>query len=460
MRFLKTLRLSKTILILSLILCSAFSLATLASAQSSDLPDGLYAKMKTDKGDIVLRLFFKRAPITVSNFVGLAEGSKAWKDPIDGSSKKSHFYDGLIFHRVIANFMIQGGDPLGTGTGGPGFNFADEFHPELKHNKPGILSMANAGPGTNGSQFFITHRETPWLDGKHSVFGEVAEGMSVVNAIAKGDHIQKVEIVRVGTEAEAFDPSVVAAAQEEAARKLTLENKKKIPSSSGFGEIDPLRVPKAGQKPTDIAGFEMILINYKGARTTKANVYYDKEGARKVATQLVDIARRKGSNFMELVNQFTDLPQQHEIPMMRRRPQLPPFFQQGFLLKEGQISDALEMPMGFLILKRKHLELLTASHILISYDGAKGSTQKRSKAEAQQLALDLLKRIKAGEKFAVLAYKNSDDKSTAQKAGSLGTFARGMMVPAFENTAFTLKPGEVSDPVETQFGFHIILRMK
>jgi len=124
------------------------------------LQEGLYAQMKTSKGEIVLRLYFKRAPLTVSNFVGLAEGSKDWKDPVTGKAKKTRFFDGLNFHRVIKDFMIQGGDPLSNGTGGPGYTFADEFHPELKHNKPGILSMANSGAHTNGSQFFITHVPT------------------------------------------------------------------------------------------------------------------------------------------------------------------------------------------------------------------------------------------------------------------------------------------------------------
>jgi peptidyl-prolyl cis-trans isomerase B (cyclophilin B) len=136
--------------------------------------------LKTSKGDIAGTLFASKVPMTAANFLNLA---------------KKGFYDGLTFHRVIPNFMIQGGDPEGRGTGGPGYRFADEFNPSLRHSKPGIFSMANAGPGTNGSQFFITHVETPWLDGKHSVFGEVTSGQDVVNRIAKGDKIEKIEIL-------------------------------------------------------------------------------------------------------------------------------------------------------------------------------------------------------------------------------------------------------------------------
>jgi peptidyl-prolyl cis-trans isomerase A (cyclophilin A) len=143
----------------------------------------LLAHFTTSEGNFTIQLFDQEAPRTVENFAGLAEGSKEWTDPRTGKKGAGGYYNGTVFHRVIDGFMIQGGDPLGQGTGGPGYKFADEFHPKLKHTKAGILSMANAGPNTNGGQFFITLAATPWLDNKHSVFGEVVSGMDVVKKI-------------------------------------------------------------------------------------------------------------------------------------------------------------------------------------------------------------------------------------------------------------------------------------
>lgn len=209
------------------------------------LKDGLYAILHTEKGDIILNLEYKKAPMTVMNFVGLAEGVLNIEDPDEP------FYDGLIFHRVIPNFMIQGGCPKGTGTGGPGYRFPDEFDPSLKHDGPGVLSMANAGPGTNGSQFFITHVATPWLDGKHSVFGRVVEGQDVVNSVTAGDKINSVEIVRVGSEAENYKVTREAFAElveacEKKQMESELEERRRL-----HRELDN-RYPGAVKKPSGL----------------------------------------------------------------------------------------------------------------------------------------------------------------------------------------------------------------
>jgi len=183
------------------------------TSKRADLGDGLFADIKTSKGDIIVRLEQDKTPITVANFISLAEGTNTF---VSKEYKGKKYYDGLIFHRVMKDFMIQGGDPLGQGTGNPGYKFMDEFNDSLVHDKKGILSMANSGPTTNGSQFFITHKETPWLNNKHTVFGEVVEGMDVVDSIANvavgaGNKplepvtMNTVEIIRNGKEARKFD---------------------------------------------------------------------------------------------------------------------------------------------------------------------------------------------------------------------------------------------------------------
>ena len=186
--------------------------------------DGLYAVIDTEKGKIVVSLEFKKVPMTVANFVGLVEGELNFDSPGE------NFYEGLMFHRVIDNFMIQGGCPKGDGTGGPGYSFPDEFDPSLRHDGPGVMSMANAGPGTNGSQFFITHVKTPWLNDKHSVFGKVVEGQEVVNSIAQGDKINDITIERIGEEAQNFKVTKEIFAQlvQDASKKAMERRKQEI----------------------------------------------------------------------------------------------------------------------------------------------------------------------------------------------------------------------------------------
>jgi len=231
------------------------AVALMATINTNNLnKEGMYAKIKTNKGDIMLELEFEKTPLTVANFVGLAEGK------IKNNKKEvgEPYYDGLKFHRVIADFMIQGGCPDGNGMGGPGYQFPDEIHPDLKHSGPGILSMANAGPGTNGSQFFITHKETPWLDGKHTVFGKVTEGQDVVDAIAQDDKIIEIDIIRKGEKAKKFDSKAIFDKELEKLEKQAAEKAKKAKEA-----IDAL---KKGAKVTSSGLAYKIIKKGTGAK--------------------------------------------------------------------------------------------------------------------------------------------------------------------------------------------------
>lgn len=245
------------------------------------LSDGMYAEINTNKGDILLHLEYEKTPVTVANFVSLAEGTNT---NVSDSLKGKPFYNGLLFHRVIANFMIQGGDPLGTGSGGPGYKFDDEFPKDeegkliLKHDSAGILSMANAGKGTNGSQFFITHKATPWLNGKHTVFGNVVEGQDIVDSIAKNDTIKLVEIIKIGKEAKKFKAGSLFAdymqkkeeeriAREKRLAKVVSDTKalfdtnKAKAKTTKSGLMYLITETKNGQKPASGA---KVKVNYAG----------------------------------------------------------------------------------------------------------------------------------------------------------------------------------------------------
>lgn len=232
-------------------------------------PDGMYAVFHTNKGNIITSLEFQKTPMTVANFVGLAEGKIANQAKAEGQP----FYDGLKFHRVIPNFMIQGGDPYGNGTGGPGYKFEDEIDTTLRHTGPGILSMANAGPGTNGSQFFITHVATPWLDGKHTVFGHVVEGQDVVNAIAQNDTLQNLVIVRKGAEALAFNAATVfveaqqaviakRAAEEARLAEEAAKIKASFPNITSTGLCYQVIEEGSGAQPVDTSN---VKVHYTGS---------------------------------------------------------------------------------------------------------------------------------------------------------------------------------------------------
>ncbi|MEM5564554.1 peptidylprolyl isomerase [Psychroserpens sp. AS72] len=231
------------------------------------MQDGLYAKFNTTKGEILIALEFQKTPGTVGNFVALAEGNLENKVKPQGTP----YYDGLKFHRVIPDFMIQGGCPQGTGTGDPGYKFDDEFHHDLRHDGPGVLSMANSGPGSNGSQFFITHIETPWLDNKHTVFGNVVEGQDVVDAITQDDAINTIEIVRVGADAEKFN-AVEAFRTFEGSREKRVAAEREAARAeldklaSGFDETESgLRyqiIQKGAGKSAEKGN--MVSVHYKG----------------------------------------------------------------------------------------------------------------------------------------------------------------------------------------------------
>ncbi|SEH55035.1 Peptidyl-prolyl cis-trans isomerase (rotamase)-cyclophilin family [Paenimyroides aquimaris] len=241
------------------------------------MENGIYAKFTTPKGEILVKLTYDKTPGTVGNFVALAEG--ALENTARPQGKP--YYDGLKFHRVINDFMIQGGDPTGTGSGGPGYKFDDEFHPELKHDTPGVLSMANAGPGTNGSQFFITHIATPWLDNNHTVFGKVVEGQDVVDAVEPGDAMDKVEIIRVGDEAQKWNAVEAFRTFEGAREKRIAEEKAKIDAeldkiAAGFQKTDSgLRyqyIQKGSGKQA--AKGSKVAVHYKG-QLTNGQVFDD-----------------------------------------------------------------------------------------------------------------------------------------------------------------------------------------
>lgn len=246
------------------------------------LPDGIYAKFETTKGNIIVKLEYQKTPMTVANFVGLAEG----KFTVLGQEIKTPFYDGLKFHRVISNFMIQGGDPQGNGMGGPGYKFYDEIHPDLKHSGPGILSMANSGPATNGSQFFITHNATPHLDGKHTVFGQVVEGQDVVNKIAQDDVMTKVTILRIGKDAQKWNATenfaavynklkaaddekaakfakIAAMSKEEYKVYMLKEALKKYPNAKQSATGLVYQIENEGTGPKPVAG-TALSVHYKG----------------------------------------------------------------------------------------------------------------------------------------------------------------------------------------------------
>lgn len=291
---------------------------------AQQLADGIYVKFTTSKGEILCQLEYQKVPMTVANFVGLAEGKLKVNDKVIDKP----FFDGLLFHRVIADFMIQGGDPLGNGSGDPGYKFYDEIDPSLKHTGPGILSMANSGPNTNGSQFFITHKETPWLDGKHTVFGHVISGQEVVNAIAQNDVMQKVEIIRQGKAARnwsaqaAFDEVYLAKKADEAAQ-----------------EAEMAKVAAMSQEEYKAFMLQEVLKKYPNATQSETGLVYvilDKgvgpkvEQGKKVSLHYTGTFRRDGKKFDS--SKDRNMPLEFEYKVQR----MIPGFEEGITyIQEG-----------------------------------------------------------------------------------------------------------------------------
>lgn len=304
----------------------AFGTAVFAQKEAKvELEDGIYAEFNTSKGQILVKLESEKTPMTVANFVGLAEGNFAFQDSIKFAKP---YYDGLKFHRVIASFMIQGGDPDGTGMGGPGYKFFDETRPDLKHDKPGILSMANSGVATNGSQFFITHKETPWLDGKHTVFGHVIKGQEVVDAIAQDDLMNTVKIIRVGKVAKKFNATTTFNTEY---NRINEEYKKEA------AEVE--RVAKMSQEEYRAYMYQEVLKKYPTAKQSASGLVYiiEQEGQGEAIVKGAPVSlhyagtfRRDGDKFDSSYDRGQPMDFQFQVNRMI------PGFEEGIaMLKKG-----------------------------------------------------------------------------------------------------------------------------
>ncbi len=335
-------------LIRSLLISLCFIITPLSA---NSIQSGIFAKIHTDKGVITAKLFYQQAPMTVMNFIGLSEGTTTWEDPKTKQQITKPLYQDLIFHNT-REFMVQTGDPTGTGTGGPGFVFADEFHPDLSHSKAGILSMATRGPNTNGSQFIITSKPAPWLDKHHSIFGEVVNGLEVLSKIKPKDKLEKIIISRVGEEAKEFDTKQahkLAKINQEVLQKTA---EKVLPKD--LGQLDTARVPTPEQPLVSPGDFEFIVIGHAKMRVSVPGkiFYYNHETALEFANKLVRHARSKGVVFNELIKQYSDMDRDVLTKNVKDDPSTPAPMKVIFRLKPGQVSEPLDSPMGIYIFHR------------------------------------------------------------------------------------------------------------
>ncbi len=439
------------------------------SCLAGDRPDGMYGEMETSRGKILFRLFYEKTPLAVSNFMALAQGSN---ELVTTDRGKIPFYDGLTFHRVIPKTMVLAGDPKGTGSGGPGYRFKHEFRPDLRHDRAGILSMLNKGSFSHGSQFFITLRETPRFDDKHTIFGEVVQGQSVVHQLQEGDRIVSLAIIRQGQDAAAFDLSYhlkqlqqSARRAEAQARDLALKKTNKIQTPGKrkvlpklTGKIDPARVPAENQPVNQKVALEYLLVSYKDALFNSSKPAHDKTQARNAARHLSQLAREEGADFSQLARSFSDS-LEYEIPLQVRKEGVDQTLAPCFSLKIGQVTEPIDTLKGFMVFTRVALDLIEVRHILVSHKEAYESTHPRTREEARELAQDILDKANSGEDFAELARAYSDSDS-ARAGGLLGEIARGTTVPAFDQAAFSLGVNEISNITSSPAGFQIIKRIK
>ncbi|MDF1665721.1 MAG: peptidylprolyl isomerase, partial [Planctomycetota bacterium] len=367
---------------------------------TKDLKDGIYVVFETNRGVMVAEMYYTQTPMTCANFIGLAEGTLDWTDAKTGAKKtKTPYFNGLNFHRVIPKFMIQGGCPLGNGMGGPGYKFADEIVEGLKHGSAGILSMANSGPATNGSQFFITLVPTPFLDGKHTVFGKLVKGTKTLEAIgatgsprgqptAKSE-MNKVTVLRVGDKAKAWK---YAKATKD--WQISTVAKKDVPEVAD-DKIDAAKLPSKDAKQADSVNVEFIFILYKGARGAKP-LAPSKEDAIKRAAKVVRLARSKDADFAAIAKDYSDQPTSGRKEDLGFSPRLPKFYLPVLKLQVGQVSDPIETPQGIIIFKCNKISVhFGARHLLFSYKGTRIRNMTRTKEEAKKLAEDMLAKIKS-----------------------------------------------------------------
>ncbi len=317
------------------------------------LEDGLYAEFHTSKGVITAQLLPSNAPMTVMNFIGLAEGTTAWTEPTTNEMVKRPLYSNLSFHRV-RDFMVQSGDPTNSGTGDPGYIFADEIDPRLSHLQSGMLTMANKGPNTNGSQFFITRKSAEWLDGNYTIFGHVIDGLEVVNDIVANDKLHKVAIRRIGAIAENFNEKYAHKMAEKRKSDIQYLMFSRLPEKTM--ELDPARIPQKDQQDAASGVFDFIFIGHseiKGAEHNGKTYHLDRASAIEFASRLSSLARSKGISFNSLIDKYSDMPLKIPPQKIENNHRLPKLMSSIFKLHPGQVGDPLDFPDGIYIFHRE-----------------------------------------------------------------------------------------------------------